>query len=48
MPETLDLLFAYGTLMSGDTGRTGRTQRARLAREARVLGSGTNIKVIRL
>ena len=36
-----DLLFVYGTLLSGDTGPTGRSQRARLAREAGLLGHGT-------
>ncbi len=35
------LLFAYGTLMSQDTGTTGRAQRARLAIEARLLGKGS-------
>jgi gamma-glutamylcyclotransferase (GGCT)/AIG2-like uncharacterized protein YtfP len=34
------LLFAYGTLMSEDTGATGRTQRARLAAEGRPVGRG--------
>jgi gamma-glutamylcyclotransferase (GGCT)/AIG2-like uncharacterized protein YtfP len=35
------LLFAYGTLMSGDTGLKGRPQRDRLARECRVVGAAS-------
>ena len=36
-----ELLFVYGTLLSGDRGPTGRTQRARLAGEARFIATGT-------
>ena len=36
-----DLLFVYGTLLSGDKGPTGVSQRARLARDATVLARGT-------
>lgn len=41
MTETCKLLFAYGTLLSGDTGATGRAQRARLAAQARLLSKGS-------
>ncbi len=40
-PTSTELLFVYGTLLSGDTGPTGRAQRARLAREARVVAAAT-------
>lgn len=40
MSASHELLFVYGTLLSGDTGATGRAQRARLAREARLIGTG--------
>jgi gamma-glutamylcyclotransferase (GGCT)/AIG2-like uncharacterized protein YtfP len=40
MATACRFLFAYGTLLSGDSGATGRAQRARLAREGRVLGEG--------
>lgn len=36
-----DFLFAYGTLLSADTGSKGRSQRERLARECRVIGAAT-------
>lgn len=41
MTETCRLLFAYGTLLSGDSGATGRAQRARLAGEGSLLESGS-------
>ena len=41
MHRDLELLFVYGTLLSGDRGPTGRTQRARLAAQARVIATGT-------
>ena len=39
MPETKELLFVYGTLLSADDGVAGRAQRARLGREARVISA---------
>lgn len=41
MTETSKLLFAYGTLLSGDSGATGRAQRARLAAGGKLLGTGS-------
>lgn len=41
MPDTLDLLFVYGTLLPADAGLGGRQQRLRLAREAEVMGPGS-------